>query len=91
MNNLPGLQFPLAEEIEMLRDSVANFAVADHRVRTNSATRANSRLALQLHVWLNDRIGCDDDVGIETLRQPLLRRHEHSLATHVVITVDNSV
>lgn len=29
MSNLPGLQFPLGEEIEMLRDSIAGFAAKE--------------------------------------------------------------
>ncbi len=29
MSNVPGLQFPLGEEVEMLRDSIAAFAAKE--------------------------------------------------------------
>src|SRR5246500_3086920 len=39
MTNLPGLQFPLGEEIEMLRDSVAGFAAKEIAPRASEIDR----------------------------------------------------
>src|SRR5579864_9266537 len=41
MTNLPGLQFPLGEEIEMLRDSVAGFAAKEIAPRAGEIDRTD--------------------------------------------------
>src|ERR1700757_3547548 len=41
MTNLPGLQFPLGEEIEMLRDSVAGFAAKEIAPRASEIDRTD--------------------------------------------------
>src|SRR3954471_15997696 len=41
MSNLPGLQFPLGEEIEMLRDSIAGFAAAEIAPRAAEIDRTD--------------------------------------------------
>ena len=41
MSNLPGLQFPLGEEIEMLRDSIAGFAAKEIAPRAAEIDRTD--------------------------------------------------
>src|SRR5262249_60202865 len=41
MSNLPGLQFPLGEEIEMLRDSIASFAAKEIAPRAGEIDRTD--------------------------------------------------
>ena len=41
MRNLPGLQFPLGEEIEMLRDSIAGFAAKEIAPRAAEIDRTD--------------------------------------------------
>src|SRR6202158_501443 len=41
MSNLPGLQFPLGEEIEMLRDSLAGFAAKEIAPRAGEIDRTD--------------------------------------------------
>src|SRR5262249_61589855 len=41
MSNLPGLQFPLGEEIEMLRDTVASFAAKEIAPRAGEIDRTD--------------------------------------------------
>src|SRR3984893_4662451 len=41
MSNLPGLQFPLGEEIEMLRDSLASFAAKEIAPRAGEIDRTD--------------------------------------------------
>ena len=41
MSNLPGLQFPLGEEIEMLRDSLAGFAAKEIAPRAAEIDRTD--------------------------------------------------
>src|ERR1700751_6019343 len=41
MSNLPGLQFPLGEEIEMLRDAVATFAAKEIAPRAGEIDRSD--------------------------------------------------
>lgn len=41
MSNVPGLQFPLGEEVEMLRDSIANFAAKEIAPRAGEIDRTD--------------------------------------------------